>query len=160
MRYSTKAIPVEARHWEGPYGEVKYEELQAWGAPVVRDESDDLGVMLMTAGASLAVPKGAWIVRREPSDGGSGRLWVWQVFGDEEFRQHFQEDPEQDETYEDPFPGMQNVTLKRVAFYRPHVTAGMTTGHEWRHDGLTRAELREGGWTALYELSVPEEATA
>ena len=135
MRYTSKRHEAEARQWQGPFGETTFDELLTWGAPVRPSEATDgMTVALVEGGMARVVNKGDWIVKRD------GR---WSRVTDEQFRQEY-ETPTSEAEHE--LPGFETLTLRRVGFRR--FAAGEW---EWRHAGLTRAEVREGGWVPLYE---------
>jgi hypothetical protein len=49
-------------------------------------------------------------------------------------------------------PGVGHMTLVRVGFRRRE-----GDGYEFRHAGLTRAEMRHQGWEALYVMNTGDE---
>lgn len=144
MRYRKTEPPVDARQWQGPHGDLTVSELLDWGAPIIQDPTGDgMGLTLTAGGYSFHVRKGDWVVRHE--SGG------WETFTDVEFRRLYAEAPEDGETDSDPLPGFEQFLGQRVGFRRQ--VAGEW---QWRSGRLTRAEARESGWSALYELQVPE----
>ena len=147
MKLQRRTVTVEARQWdpEHPDG-TNLDELLAWGAPVLLGHGGHLS--LSTSTGQTHVAPGDWIMRC-PTRTRTGREeWSWSRVTDAQLRREY---VEEDGTEGDPVPGMQHVRLDRVAFRRP-----TPTGWEHRQDGLTRAELRSGGWEALYALSTPE----
>lgn len=98
-----------------------------------------MALALATGGRSMAVPIGSWIVKRADGE--------WRVASDDQFRGAFERLGELDPA-DDPLPGLSAISATRVGFRRQ----GTDGNYEWRHAGLTTAEVRRGGWVALYEI--------
>jgi hypothetical protein len=148
MRYRRRVTDVEAIRWDGR--RETQDEITAWGASVRGTDNGALLLFVTKSRANCTVAPGDWVLR-EPDGSGfypcAGGMFEasYQAVDDEE-------PPPEIPHLADPFPGMARAELVRVGFRRSPIG---TQPWIWRHGGLSRAELRQGGWEALYTLRVP-----
>ena len=146
MKLQRRTVTVEARQWDPTHPDgTNYDELLEWGAPVLLG-FNGASLSLSTSSGQTYVGPGDWIVM-VPNTRGDHLPPSWQRVTEETLRRDFVEEHGEG----DPFPGLQHASLDRVAFRRQ-----TTTGWEYRQDGLTRAELQQGGWDALYTLNATD----